>query len=288
MKNLTHSYKTVDGLALFAQTWIPETEPRRVIALVHGLGEHSSRFAHVAEFFGRSGYAMTGYDLRGHGKSEGARGHTPSWDRLLDDVDLHIAWTRRRFPGLPVLLYGHSLGGLQVLSRLLTRQGAAHGASETEVACIIATSPLLATAEPIPAFKLLMAKLLGRLAPGVAMDNGLDVSDLARDPEVAAKAKADPLYHRKVTTGMGLAFMQAGERVRAYKGPVGRPLLLMQGTADAIVSPGATIELAQGLTGDVTLKTWDGMFHELHNEPQKETILSFARDWMESRAAGKA
>jgi len=284
MKNEIHPYRTADGRELFAQSWLPESGPRRVIALVHGLGEHGGRYVQVAEFFGRSGYAMTAYDLRGHGRTEGARGHIPSWDRLLDDVELHIGETRKRFPGLPVFLYGHSLGGLLVLSCLLERKAAA----TADLCGVIATSPGLATAEPVAGGKLLMGKLMYRLAPGFTMDNGLVLSALSRDPEVLRKVQADPLYHRTISARLGLDFIMTGRRVRAYKGSVAKPLLLVQGTADAIVSPGSTIALAQNLTGDVTLKTWKGLFHETHNEPEREQVLSFTRDWMESRASGKA
>lgn len=288
MKKQAYAYRTADGLALYAQSWTPETPPRRVIALVHGLGEHCGRYDHVAEIFGGSGYAMTMYDLRGHGKTEGARGHAPSWDRLLDDLDLHVAETRRLFPGLPVFLYGHSLGGLQILSFLLSRLEGPRGAAYADLRGLVAASPGLATAEPVPAAKLLMAKLMVRLAPGFAMDNGLVLSALSRDPDVLRRVQADPLYHKRISARLGLDFILTGRRVRAFHGMARIPLLLMQGTADAIVSPGATIGFARGLTGDVTLKTWDGMAHELHNEPEKEAVLSFARDWMESKVPGEA
>src|SRR5690349_10378484 len=167
MKHFETKWTTHDGLKIFAQGWEPDARaPKAVICLVHGLGEHTSRYAHVAEAFGRDGYAMFGFDLRGHGRSEGSRGHFSSIEAVMQDIDLLFEETRKRYPGLPLLLYGHSLGGILVLHYALKRKPNVKG--------VIATSPGLHTALENQPAKLLAAKVLGAVIPAVSLPSGLD------------------------------------------------------------------------------------------------------------------
>ena len=123
MKHYEMTWKARDGLDIFAQSWEPTIlQPKAVVCLVHGLGEHTSRYAHVAEAFGRQGFVLFGADLRGHGRSGGARGHISSIEDFMKDIDVLLEQARLRYPGLPIILYGHSLGGIQVLHYGLTPQ----------------------------------------------------------------------------------------------------------------------------------------------------------------------
>ena len=175
MKTFESSWIDKDGLKFYSRGWEPEKKPKAVVALVHGHGEHIGRYAHVGEAFNNAGYALVGFDLRGHGRSGGPRGHTPSFEALMDDIDLLLDQVHSRYPGLPVFLYGHSLGGSLVLNYGLRRK--------PDVVGVIATSPALHTEPEEHPVKVLMAKVLGRLLPTADDPHGFaDLQALARSP----------------------------------------------------------------------------------------------------------
>ena len=158
MKHFETSWKARDGLDIFAQGWEPVAlNPKAVVCLVHGLGAHSSRYAHVAEAFGKEGFVLFTSDLRGHGRSGGPRGHISSIEDFMQDIDVLLEQARARYPGLPLFLYGHSLGGIQVLHYGLLRKPKVKG--------VIATSSGLHTAIENQSMKVMMAKILGSLIP---------------------------------------------------------------------------------------------------------------------------
>ena len=138
MRHIDTNWTSADGLPLVGRCWEPAGEPRAVVCLVHGLGEHSGRYAHVAAALNDAGYAVLACDKRGHGRSGGKRGHTPSYEALMTDIDLLLAQAEQRFPGKPRFLYGHSLGGNEVLNYALRRK--------PDLAGVVATSPGLRTA----------------------------------------------------------------------------------------------------------------------------------------------
>jgi alpha-beta hydrolase superfamily lysophospholipase len=261
------------GRPLFAQAWMPDGKPRGVVALVHGFGEHSGRYAHVAERFAKAGYVFAGLDLPGHGRTEGRQGNT-SYAGILAAVGAHIGEIRRRNPGLPVILYGHSLGGAIVL----------RFAWETRpsLAGVLSSSPCIGLMARVPAWKAAMARILSTIAPSLIMANPLTLSDLSRDARVGEAAGKDPLYHNKASTVLGADILQSRAWFQDMKGAFPLPLLLMQGTADRIVDARETIALAGRLTGNVTLKTWDGFYHELHNEPEKERVFDYMIAWADA------
>ena len=274
MKQRDFSWTTADGLKLHATEWKPDGNVKAVLLLVHGLGEHIGRYQHVAEVLTSAGYALSGFDLRGHGKSEGVRGHSPSYAALMSDISKCIQITRENIPGLPVFLYGHSLGGNLVLKYALTMNSNPKGA--------IVTSPGLGTADPVPPIKLLMGKLLYSLAPAFQMNNGLDVTGLSRDPDVAQKYTTDPLVHPLISTRWALDMLNNGRYLVEHASELKLPLLLMQGTEDRVVSPELTKCFAQGAPVDIIkYKEWDGYYHELHNEPEKQQVLNYMIDWLD-------
>jgi alpha-beta hydrolase superfamily lysophospholipase len=275
MKHEEYSLTAPEGPALYAQAWLPDGEPRGVIAFVHGVGEHSGRYGHVAEAAVGRGYPFLAVDLPGHGKSPGVRGHAPSFDFLAELAALHLAEARRRFPGKPAFLYGHSLGAATVLRCCLTRKPAVNG--------VVASSPGLGLTAPVPAVKLTLGRIMDRLWPSFTMANGLDLKGLSRDPAVLQRALSDPLYHSRISARLGWGLIRVWEWFAVQQGEFPAPLLIMQGTADFVINPTATRDFASRMKGDVTLKLWDGLYHELHNEPERQAVLSFALDWMDSR-----
>jgi alpha-beta hydrolase superfamily lysophospholipase len=273
MKHAEHSWTTFDGIPVYAQSWAPDGPARAAIALVHGLGEHSGRYPWLVEMLTAAGFAISAFDERGHGKTGGARVHTPSYKALMADIDRHIEKTRGLFPGLPLFIYGHSHGGSQVLYYGLDRAPAVKG--------IVASSPAIGSGVPQPALKVTAARVLSRLVPTVRFPAGPPVDSISYDQDWLDASKKDPLFQEGLSVRLGVEMLRAGEWILGHdKFPV--PLLIMQGTDDLHVSPSINIEFAKSLPGDVTLKVWDGMRHELHNDVRRAEVISFMRGWLEA------
>jgi len=268
------SLTTSDGLKLYAKEWKPESKAKAVVVLVHGLGEHIGRYEHVAQRYTDANFIFRGFDLRGHGKSEGAHGHAPSYDQLMKDIDQFIQMAHIAYPELPVFLYGHSLGGALVLYFGETCQNDLRG--------IIATSPGLAPTEPVPAIKIAAGKLLAKIAPKFKMQNALDLSGLARDPEVPEKYRKDPLVHPFISASLGTELLTKGKYIVDHASSFSLPLLLLQGSADRLVNAPMTAEFADKVPQNLlTYKVFPGFYHELHNEPQKDQVFEEMFKWLD-------
>jgi alpha-beta hydrolase superfamily lysophospholipase len=276
MQHVETSYASKDGLKLYSQSWQPDGAPKAVVCLVHGIGEHSGRYAHVAEALCAAGYALCAYDLRGHGRSEGPRGHSPTFDAMLDDISLLLSEAGQRYPGRPQFLYGHSLGGNLVLNYGLRRRPALKG--------VVATSSGLRTATPPPAFKLWLGRIFYTVWPGLTLSTGLALDGLSRDRSVIEKYRADPLVHGLVSARFALDFLNAGEWALAHAAEFPLPLLLEHGTADRLTSVQASRDFAAKAGGRCMLKLWDGLYHETHNEPEKAEVLAYLVAWLNQQA----
>lgn len=268
------SWRTKDRLNIHAVDWHPEAEPKAIIALVHGFAEHVERYHHVAEFFGRDNYDTVGYDRRGHGKSEGKRGHTTNYEAFLEEIDELLDYIRKRYPNKPIILYGHSMGGNLVLSYMLRRK--------PDIKGIVASAPWIRLAFSPPAALIAIGKLTRRLMPGFTQDNQLNTKHLSRDASVGERYVADPLVHNKITSATGIDMLESCNWLLSNAGEVHRPLLVMHGTDDKIISIGGTREFVQKSSGDITFKEWEGAYHEIHNETNKEDVLQYTLDWMNS------
>jgi len=276
MKHYEMTWKAHDNLDIFAQAWEPTIpQPKAVACLVHGLGEHTSRYAHVAEAFGRQGIILFGADLRGHGRSGGARGHISSIEDFMKDIDVSLEQARLRYPGLPIFLYGHSLGGIQVLHYGLTRKPNIKG--------VIATSSGLHTALEKQYLKIMMAKILGALIPNTSLASGLDPKTISRDEKVVQAYINDPLVHDKISLGFGRIMTGVTGWVLAHASEFSLPLLLLHGKADVLAFPSSSTEVAAALKEKCTLVLWDDAYHELHNEPEKEEVFKTMTVWMDAR-----
>lgn len=276
MKHYEMTWKAHDNLDIFAQAWEPTMpQPKAVVCLVHGLGEHTSRYEHVAEAFGRQGFILFGADLRGHGRSGGARGHVSSIEDFMKDIDVSLEQARLRYPGLPIILYGHSLGGIQVLYYGLTHKPNIKG--------VIATSSGLHTALEKQHLKVMMAKVLGSLIPNTLMDSGLDPKGISHDERVVQAYIDDPLVHGKVSLGFGKIMVGVTSWTLAHAKEFHLPLLLLHGRADTIAFPSSSIEFAASLKEKCSLVLWDDAYHELHNEPEKEEVFKTMTLWMDAR-----
>ena len=275
MKTFETGWTDEQGLKFFARGWEPDEAPKAVVALTHGHGEHIGRYAHVGAAFSAAGYALMGFDLRGHGRSGGPRGHTPSLEALMQDIDRFLEQVRRRYPGLPVFLYGHSVGGALVLSYGLRRK--------PDVKGIIATGSALHTEPERHPDKVIMARILGSLLPRVAISTGLQTSKLSRDPQVESAYIKDPLVHDRISLGFGKNMLEGNRWALQHASEFPLPLLLMHGADDQISYPSGSQEFAAALGGKAKLVLWDGLYHEIHNEPEKAEVLKTTIQWMDEQ-----
>ena len=273
---MTHTEGTLtsrDGTELFFQHWAPDGDVKAAISLVHGLGEHSGRYAHVADTYNAAGYAVIAFDTRGHGRSPGGRGHTP-FDPTMDDIAALLVRGAELYPGKPQFLYGHSLGGLLVLTYCLRRTPSLAG--------VVGTSSGLASPLLEQKLKIGAAKILGSLLPTVSVPTGLDANLISRDPEVVKAYLADPLVHDKASLALGRDGAIGAETALANAGQFRLPLLLVHGTADQVAYAKGSEEFASKLTCEHELNLYDGLFHETHNEPEKAQVLADNTAWLDA------
>lgn len=264
------------GTRLRAAHW-PTENPRAVIALVHGQGEHIGRYAHLAAWFNARRIAVVGHDQQGFGKSAGKRGHFLRYDDLLDDVALLLEQAKRLHPGAPIFLYGHSMGGQVALNFWLRRRPALAG--------MVATGPWVRLAFEAPAAKIAVGKLLKNLWPSLTLPTGLNAAHVSRDPKVVAAYRADPLVHDRVSASAGMEMLDAARWLDQFSGPVPAPTLLLHGGDDHLTSAAGTRALAERLSGAVQHREWPGLFHEIHNEPEQNEVFEHIFAWMTAGAA---
>jgi alpha-beta hydrolase superfamily lysophospholipase len=276
MKIFEANLKSRDGIHLFVRGWEPDAKPKAVVALIHGHGEHIGRYEHVAQAMTDAGYVFAGFDLRGHGRSGGIRGHFPSWDAVMQDIRDFFIFLTQRYPELPQFLYGHSLGGLIVLTYALQNKAGLKG--------VIASGAGLRSQVHDQKLKVILAKLLGTIAPTVSIASGLDNSILSHDPAVVEAFDKDPLRHDRISLAFGKEGLLATDYAWAHAEEFSVPLLIMHGAADRNTYPHGSADfskLAAKHNPDVTLKLWDGLYHEVHNEPEKAQVIQFMIDWLD-------
>jgi acylglycerol lipase len=264
-----------DGLEMYAQVWEPEENPKAVVCLVHGLGEHTGRYAHVGKAFAEEGFALAGFDLQGHGKSSGPRGHIPSLATVMGDIQLFCQQLEERYPGIPQFLYGHSMGGFLVLAYATFKSNTLRG--------VIATGPALRTPVLEQKFKIGLAKVLGSFMPTMTISTGLEVSFISRDPQVVRAYQEDPLVHGMGTLAAAQMGLDAVDWAFAHAPDFPVPLLLLHGSEDKIAYLHGSQEFANLVPSNCTLKFWEGLYHEIHNEPEQKEVFAFMIDWMNSQ-----
>lgn len=274
MAHQTITWQTQDGLNVFGQTWQPEGKCKAAVCLVHGMGEHSSRYAHVAEYLNKEGIAVLAFDHRGHGKTDGKRGHAPDYDSLMSDVELALQQTKTAFPGVPIFLFGHSMGGNLVLNFALRKNPAIKG--------VIASAPWIRLAFLPSSFDLFMAKVMVNVYPSFTQGTGLDATAISRITSEVDKYKKDPLVHDKISPAMFMACNPAGEYILEHAEEWTLPLYIYHGIADRLTSYNASKEFIAKATGEVTWKSWEGGYHESHNDLDKAKVLLALGDWIKA------
>jgi alpha-beta hydrolase superfamily lysophospholipase len=279
------SWTAPDGARLALRRAEPAGPPRAVLLLLHGFGDHSGRYAHVAAWAVARGFSFWALDQRGHGHSPGPRGHITRFAQFLADVAALRKRAAAELP-LPQVLLGHSFGGLVVLRYLET---APQGLSAAVV-----TSPFLALAMHAPAWKVVAARVLADLAPGFGMSTGLDTALLSSDSGVGEAARADPLYHGRMTPQAWREILAAQAAVVAEKDRIATPLLMLLAGDDRILSSAASRAFAAALPTPADLIEYEAMFHEILNERERDRVLADLGAWLDRAlatapaAAGKA
>ncbi len=268
-------WQSGDGLDMHACEWVPAGPRRGLVVLVHGFDDHVGRYAHVGEALAAAGFVLCGYDARGHGRSGGKRAWVDRFDRLLDDLGRFLDVCTGRHPGLPRFLYGHSMGGNEVLNFLLRRQPKLAGA--------VATSPWLELAVRPPAWQAAAARVAAALAGGVALPTGMDSGGISHDAAVVKAYDADPFVGGKITPRLLVEVLDAGQWALARAGELTVPVLLLHGDSDQITAHGVSQRFAAAAGSLVTFRTWPGGFHELHNEPEKAEVLKVITGWLGER-----
>jgi alpha-beta hydrolase superfamily lysophospholipase len=276
----TSTLSTTDGLSLQLRHWPLEggAPARGSVLIVHGLGEHAGRYAHVAAHLNANAWRAIGFDLRGHGQSGGARGALARPDSLLDDLAQVIEAVRREHPG-PLVLLGHSMGGL-IAGRFVAEGLAAQPAMWWRpVDALVMSSPAL---DPgMNAFQKGLLAVLGPLAPNLAVNNGLDPAWISRDPAVVKAYVDDPLVHDRITPRLARFIVDGGELVRQRAAGWTLPTALLYAGADRCVAPRGSDAFAAAAPHSVVhSRRYDGFSHEIFNEPEQREVLAELSRWL--------
>jgi len=261
-----------DDISLYMQTWQADN-PRAVIALVHGFGEHSGRYQNLVRYLTPRGYTICAYDHRGHGRSPGQRGHIKSWAEFRTDLKHFLETVRIKQPDLPLFLMGHSMGGLIALEFILHEPDQIHG--------VIASAPLLAQPKISPVL-ILISRILAKISPSFSISTNLDVSSISRDPQIIAAYQQDPLVHDKASAGFGTELTAAIARTLDYADRFRLPLLILQGAEDSLVPVHGGQQFYQNAaTDDKELIVYPGGYHEPHNDLDHEKVLQDLATWLD-------
>jgi alpha-beta hydrolase superfamily lysophospholipase len=260
--------RSADGTRLAVFREEPKGPARADLLLIHGLADHMGRYPHVAEAFARAGYRVTGVDLRGNGLSDGKRGHVDSWSNYVDDVQAVVA----TLPSTPIVV-AHSMGGLVALD--FVRQHPTPG--------LVLSAPLLRPQVAVPGWKKAAARVLNRVMPSLAMGNELDANEVSRHPDVVRAYDTDPLVYHTATPRWYHEMLAAGLRTTAAAPEMRVPLLCMWGTGEKIVDPDSIARLCSTWGGPIETHTWEGLYHEIFNEPERDQVLARATAWLNGR-----
>jgi len=267
----------IDGNNVIVQDWPlePAVKMRGVVIVVHGLGEHAGRYDHVAQQLNAWGFAVRGYDQCGHGESGGARGSLPSDTRLLDDLADMVDSTRARIPkGMPLIVLGHSMGGL-VAGRFVSL-------GLRKVDGLVMSSPALDAG--MNAFQKFLVSVLPKIAPDLRVGNGVKPQFISHDPAVVAAYKADPLVHDRISARLARFIADEGPKTLASAPQWTVPTLLLYAGDDRLLNPEGSRAFAKLAPQDVvTSQCFDALYHEIFNELDAKPVFAALKRWLDQR-----
>lgn len=269
---MENSFRTVDGLHIHTESWLPDGDPAAIVIIVHGIGEHIGRYRHVALHLAQQGYAVYGLDHRTHGKSEGQpRVYITDFDQVAADLKQFVDMIAQ--PGKKIFLYGHSMGSFVCLKYLLKYQ--------QELAGFISTGCPIMIDTLFPSYIAHVGNVLNAFAPTLPLIP-LELDAISRDPAVVAAYQADPLVHTsRVRVRMAVGYNNALKALRLRLSELRLPMLILHGGNDktAPVS-GSHLLHEKASSPDKTLEIYPGLYHEIHNEPEQNLVLSDIAAWL--------
>jgi acylglycerol lipase len=276
MKHIEGIFKNAQDARIYYQGWLPESDAKAVLFIVHGLGEHSGRYMNVVNHFVPLGYAAYALDHLGHGKSEGGREEVQRFEDFTDPLTIYYDMVKGWQAGKPVFILGHSLGGLITTYYLLDNQDKFKGA--------IISAPAIKISENISSMTITMSKILSKVAPKAGV-LALDASMISRDPEVVKAYASDPLvFHGKTPARLAAEMLRAMLRVKEKLHKISLPFIAIQGCEDKLVDPGGAQMLYDGASSkDKTIKVYEGCYHEVFNEPERAVVLKDVETWLAER-----
>lgn len=278
---LTGTTATVLDSEAGASASIGSAPIRGVLALIHGLGEHSGRYCNVVKALTSAGYAVFAFDNQGHGRSEGQRGHIDHWQDYRSNTQAFLQLVRRQEPTAPLFLMGHSLGGLIVLDYVLRDAQTSQFQALNVQGIVVSAPPIQPFNSTASSARIALARLLSGLLPRLTLRMGLDKSGLSRCQEVANQIADDPLVHSCVTLRWGTETLNTIQWVKAHIDQLQLPILLIHGEADPIIAPAGSRQIFQQIqTPDKTLNLYPGSYHEPHNDLDAEVVVADLVNWL--------
>ncbi|MBW1817623.1 MAG: lysophospholipase [Deltaproteobacteria bacterium] len=276
MNHREGTFKGVRDARIYYQGWLPEGDSKAALLVVHGLAEHSGRYANLVRHFVPPGYAVYGLDHLGHGKSDGTRVYVDRFSDYLTTLKIYVDMVREWEPERPVFLVGHSMGGLIGALFLLDHQ--------EDLAGAVLSGPSVKVPDNISGATIFVGKVLSALLPKAGLI-ALEAEGICRDPAVVEAYVNDPLvYTGKTTARLGAELLNAMQRIIVEAGRITLPLLIVQGGADRLVDPaGATMLFDKIGSADKEIKVYDDFYHEVFNEPEHERVLGDVEAWLEKR-----
>lgn len=262
------------GRKIFFRYWCVEN-PKLCVCIIHGLGDHSGRYQFLVDFLNSKQITVCAIDYSGHGLATGLRGHIPSFETVYNEIDVMIAEAGKHAINIPIVLYGHSMGGNILLNYYIARKPILKG--------LIVTSPWFKiNLEPIKPL-INFVRFLQILAPRFSFNSQIKSIDLSRDANVLMDLKNDPLVHQKISSRLFILAYNNGKRVSSQGYRMSVPLLLMHGSADQITSHKASVEFSRNTGHYTTFKSWTDAPHELHNDVIRNEVFEYISAWIDEK-----
>ncbi len=277
---ITENYQiySAGSTQLYCTSWHPEEIAQAVLFIVHGLGEHHGRYEEMATKFVENKIAVFAFDHRGHGQSEGKRGHAESVEQLVEDVEHALMKCRSLFLDIPIFLFGHSMGGLVVgayLDKVKSR----------EISGYIITSPWIRLKKPPPNWQIYLAKKLAFIFPSFTLPTTIEADQISSVNDEVDQYSSDPLVHNKISVSLFKSMFVKGLYLLGHAQPCKKPVLICHGSSDMITDPEASKQYANLLGKNAAYKTWENSRHEPHHDFEKESVISYYTNWIKRQIA---
>jgi acylglycerol lipase len=280
MFGVTHNENTLNtsrNITLFTQSWLPDSPPKAIIIIQHGFCEHSGRYVHVAEHFVSKGYAVYALDLRGHGQSQGKRIYVDLFEYHIEDFTRFVYWVQHKSPNIPVYVLAHSMGG--TIAALWAAQ------SPPDLSGLILSSAAIQIIAKVPKVLIALSDIISKYLPHLPTVHFDNPDALSRDPKITHQHTTDPLVFRgRIPARAGSELLRGAKLARQSLDNITHPLLILHGTKDTLTAPQGSRELHdRSRSQDKTLIFYEGLRHEILNEPERSQVLTDIENWIQTR-----